>query len=855
MHVRYLLTTYSFILIHYFHRRLCLDQSKKHGLIIETLTAVIDVKDMKLSLVTRDFLSLIKRIAQIDQQQYPETLGKIFIINTPSAFPYVWRVVKPFLDPAVAAKIFILSSKSEWQPVFLDQIGEENLPINYGGKVDELTDAVYPYAEAKSKYYPMTGFDDCGLNIEDESVGEDEETGGLTGNLDQRLDYLNQLDITKGNGVLGLQEKFDYLNTNRAVESSEVENSWNPFSRFANFLRHGTLQGLKQLMFNSIIFSLLVSFIALLVSSLCISSITWTTEFAKVQLWAGIVVLFLSALIILINLAGLVGYFSGNRQIMIVYGMAHVMATVVFLVVGIACVVYKTIPQVNGINSINALQKYDLALSITSILFAVCTVIPAIAAFSLSRRMGSLRASKISNIMEYRTLVKVVVSILLICGLVMITYATINVKFLHTVGVSSAFDSIFGLLYSGVTILLASALGIWCSNTNHLSILRVYYQAVLPCTIVILLLAASRSFGTFGSLSIDKAENILSLVQIQLLVTGIFCLYVAFFEVVVIYSIKILHAEVEKRKNHSELTTTYEEIQDFLSLHDIEQGNLLHSRTINNLLKNKRRIKPSTTDRLIIGYSLLMGLLYVYCVGTITVFSAFRKLWANNFYYIINTVMGSRLFVIMSSITSIVLGPLLFFYAGSIYVKASYRHTLGIVISTVQIYQQLTIILMFAQMGLGENHKNYTLAVTFLFVSSILHFTLPVVILFRDGVTTSRSTNFSDSYELYGDKLFQYKSNKERRKHSVAGSSGGSDSEVNTTNYTGSEVNSSITKLSILSPRVRGISQDSSGRERRISNNDSPAAYSKVVQRKSFISKSPSFSISTDPSVSSEFQI
>ena len=652
-----------------------------------------------------------------------------------------------------------------------------------------------------------------------------------------------------------MQEKFDYLNTNRAVESSEVENSRNPFSRLANFLRYGTLHSLKQLMFNSIIFSLLVSFIALLVSSLCISSITWTTFAAKVQLWAGIVVLFLSALIILINLAGLVGYFSENRQIMIVYGMAHVMATVVFLVVGIACVVYKTIPQVNGINSINALQKYDLALIITSMLFAVCTVVPAIAAFSLSRRMGSLRASKISNIMEYRTLVKVLVSILLICGLVMITYATINVKFLHTVGVSSAFDSIFGLLYSGVTVLLASALGIWCSNTNHLSVLRVYYQAVLPCTIVILVLAASRSFGTFGSLSIDKAENILSLVQIQLLVTGIFCLYVAFFEIVVIYSIKILHMEVEKRKNHSELTTTYEEIQDFLSLHDIEQGNLLHSRTINNLLKNKRRIKPSTTDRLIIGYSLLMGLLYVYCVGTITVFSAFRKLWANNFYYIINTVMGSRLFVIMSSITSVVLGPLLFFYAGSIYVKASYRHTLGIVISTVQIYQQLTIILMFAQMGLGENHKNYTLAVTFLFVSSILHFTLPVVILFRDGVMTSRSTNFSDSYELYGDKLFQYKSSKERRKHSVAGSSGGSDSEVNTTNYTGSEVNSSITKQSILSPRVRGISQDSTGRERRISNNDSPAAYSKVVQRKSFISKSPSFSMSTDPSVSSEFQI
>ncbi len=835
-----------------------MDQSKKHGLIVETMTAVIDVKDMKLSLVTRDFLSLVKRIAQIDQQQYPETLGKIFIINTPSAFPYVWRVVKPFLDPAVAAKIFILSSRNDWYPVFLDQIGEENLPINYGGKVDELNDDVYPYAEAKAKFFSVVNPDDCSVIIdEDGSVGfgDDEETGGMKGNLDQKLDYLNQLDITKSNGVLGLQEKFEYLNTHRNEETSEVARVWNPIMMLLHALRNSSLQGLKQFMFNSIVFSLLVSFIALLVSSLFISSITWTTEFAKVQLWAGIVVLFLSALIILINFAGLIGYFSGNRQIMIVYGVSHVMATIVFLVVGIACVIYNSIPQVSNIDGIHSLQKYDLALGITSILFAVCTLIPAIAAFSLSRRISKLRVNKISNIMEYRTLVKVVVSILFICGFVMITYATINVKFLHSVGVHSAFDSIFGLVYSGVTILLASALGIWSSNTNRLSILSVYYKFILPCTMVILVLAASRSFGTFGSLSVNKTDKILSSVQIQLLVTGIFCLYVAFFEVIVIYSIRTLHLEVEKRKNYSELSTTYEEIQDFLSLHDIEQGNLLRSKTINNLLKNKRRIKLNLVDKLVVVYSLLMGFLYVYCVGTIIVFSAFKKLWSDSFYYIIDTVMGTRLFVVMSCITSVVLGPLYFLYAGSTYVKASYRNALGIVISTVQIYQQLTIIAMFAQMNLSRHDSTYSLAVSFLVVSTILHFTLPVIILFRDVVMSSRATNFSDSYELYGDKLFQYKSNKEKRRHSRAGSSGGSDSDINTTNYTGSDFNSSISKVSTgLTPRVRGISQDSTSRERRISNNESPVLYSKVVQKKSFVTKSASISISTD-SVSSDFQI
>jgi hypothetical protein len=33
--------------------------------------------------VTREFLALVKGIAGIDSSQYPETLGRLFIINTP----------------------------------------------------------------------------------------------------------------------------------------------------------------------------------------------------------------------------------------------------------------------------------------------------------------------------------------------------------------------------------------------------------------------------------------------------------------------------------------------------------------------------------------------------------------------------------------------------------------------------------------------------------------------------------------------------------------------------------------------------------------------------------------------------
>jgi hypothetical protein len=132
--------------------RLCLAQSRKLRMIVETITGVIDIKDMGMSQITRDFLSLTKLLAEVDQNQYPETLGRCFIINAPAAFPLVWRMVKPWLDPATVAKITVLGGPKEYIPVLQEFIGEENLPSNYGGTLPPLSPQVHPYAETMLTY-------------------------------------------------------------------------------------------------------------------------------------------------------------------------------------------------------------------------------------------------------------------------------------------------------------------------------------------------------------------------------------------------------------------------------------------------------------------------------------------------------------------------------------------------------------------------------------------------------------------------------------------------------------------------------------------------------------------------------
>jgi len=74
-------------------------------------------------------------------------MGTFYVINCPGAFPLVWRLVRPFLDAVVAAKIQIIANRAKWEPVLLAQIGEDALPEDYGGKGPVLSALEHPYAE------------------------------------------------------------------------------------------------------------------------------------------------------------------------------------------------------------------------------------------------------------------------------------------------------------------------------------------------------------------------------------------------------------------------------------------------------------------------------------------------------------------------------------------------------------------------------------------------------------------------------------------------------------------------------------------------------------------------------------
>lgn len=75
-------------------------------------------------------LALLKQILAIDEANYPESLKKMFVINTPGIFKFLWAIVKPMVDKKTLEKIVILGSN--YYDTLIKHMPKESIPKEYG---------------------------------------------------------------------------------------------------------------------------------------------------------------------------------------------------------------------------------------------------------------------------------------------------------------------------------------------------------------------------------------------------------------------------------------------------------------------------------------------------------------------------------------------------------------------------------------------------------------------------------------------------------------------------------------------------------------------------------------------------
>ncbi|XP_030950570.1 phosphatidylinositol/phosphatidylcholine transfer protein SFH8-like isoform X2 [Quercus lobata] len=106
----------------------CSIAAKRH---IDSSTTILDAQGIGFKNLTKTARELIMRLQKIDNDNYPETLYRMFIINAGPGFKLLWNTVKTFLDPRTTTKIHVLGNK--YQSKLLEIIDSSELPDFLGG--------------------------------------------------------------------------------------------------------------------------------------------------------------------------------------------------------------------------------------------------------------------------------------------------------------------------------------------------------------------------------------------------------------------------------------------------------------------------------------------------------------------------------------------------------------------------------------------------------------------------------------------------------------------------------------------------------------------------------------------------
>ena len=135
--------------------------SIKKGSKLHRGTIIMDIKGAPL-IQFQKIKAVIENVSQVSSNYYPETLSKMFIINAPTLFTAVWKMIKGFLDERTASKVEILGSNYEKR--LLEAIDAENLPTYLGGTCECANGCqnsdIGPWNDGTVKGYPIAFWED-----------------------------------------------------------------------------------------------------------------------------------------------------------------------------------------------------------------------------------------------------------------------------------------------------------------------------------------------------------------------------------------------------------------------------------------------------------------------------------------------------------------------------------------------------------------------------------------------------------------------------------------------------------------------------------------------------------------------
>eukprot|EP00056_Hartaetosiga_gracilis_P001113 m.42324 g.42324 ORF g.42324 m.42324 type:complete len:325 (-) comp10503_c1_seq1:63-1037(-) len=96
---------------------------------------IVDLKGTGMGILGGKKRGMLQKIFNVGADNFPESIWKIFVVNTPFIFRTVWSVVKPWIDPITQAKINLHgSTKDAVKKMHEAGIEDSAIPEFMGGK-------------------------------------------------------------------------------------------------------------------------------------------------------------------------------------------------------------------------------------------------------------------------------------------------------------------------------------------------------------------------------------------------------------------------------------------------------------------------------------------------------------------------------------------------------------------------------------------------------------------------------------------------------------------------------------------------------------------------------------------------
>lgn len=136
------------------------------------VTVICDLTGLGVHNMSAEIFKVLKIVAQMDQDNYPENLAKMFFVNAPIVFHMFWRLFRNFLDERVRQKIRAYSGLASHMPCLLEILDIDQIPLFLGGEASkdhEYWSGGYQFGRQHSSHIAM-----------DEYIEHHERLGGHT---------------------------------------------------------------------------------------------------------------------------------------------------------------------------------------------------------------------------------------------------------------------------------------------------------------------------------------------------------------------------------------------------------------------------------------------------------------------------------------------------------------------------------------------------------------------------------------------------------------------------------------------------------------------------------------------------